>query len=131
MDPLSVTAGIIACLQLTGTLLKRFGPSDHCKHDLEGILKTIEGFHDLCNDLKSRLTVDPENEVRRSAIQHLDKPLQLCKEALEFLQSRLDGPTIIGQYVVGIKWDNKFKKCLQRLNDAKDLLKFALCNDGS
>lgn len=134
MDPvtiLGVTASIIACLQLTGTLLNRFGPSDHCKRDLKGILKTIEGFHDSCNDLKSRWEVDPENEVRRSAIQHLDKPLRLCEETLEFLQLRLDRLTFIGQHVVGIVWDNKLKKCLQRLDDAKDLLKLARCNDDS
>lgn len=134
MDPvtvLSVTASLIACLQLTGTLLKRFGPSDHSKEDLKRILKTIEGFQDSCNDLKLHLEADPENEARLSAHRRLDEPLRLSKETLTFLHKRLDRLDFIGQHVVGIRWDAKLKKSLQRLDEAKDLLKLARCNDDS
>ena len=134
MDPvtaLGVTASLIACLQLTGTLLKRFGPSDHSTTDLNRIWKTIQGFQESCNDLKSHLGADPENEGRLSTYQHLDEPLRLCRKALEFLQKRLESRHFIGQYLVGNKWDSKLKKCQQRLDEAKDLLKLALCGDHS
>lgn len=134
MDPitvLGVTASIIACLKLTGPLLKKFGPSDHSKTDLSRILKTIQGFQDSCNELKSHLDAHPENEARFSTYQRLDEPLLLCREALEFLHKRLESLNFIGQHVVGNKWDFKLKKCLQRLDEAKDLLKLALRKDDS
>ena len=134
MDPitvLGVTASLIACLQLTGTLVKRFEPSDHSKPNLYRILQTIQGFQDTCNDLKSRLNAHPENEARLSTYQHLDEPLRLCREALKFLHKRLDGLNFIDQHIVGNRWDSKLKKCLQRLDETKDLLKLALCRDDS
>ena len=106
MDPitvLGVTANIIACLQLTGALLKKFGPSDHSKTDLSRILKTIQGFQDSCNELKSHLDAHPKNEARFSTHQRLDEPLRLCREALKFLQKRLESLSFIGQHVVGNK----------------------------
>lgn len=132
MDPvtvLGVTASLIACLQLTGALLKQFGPSDHSQTDLNRILKTIQGFQDSCNDLKSHLDADPENETRLSSYRHLHEPLELCQEALKFLHKRLEGRHYIGQHIVGKSWDNKLKKCLQRLDEAKDLLQLALSKD--
>lgn len=134
MDPitvLGVTASLIACLQLTGALLGRFGSSDHSRTDLHRILKNIQGFQDSCNDLKSYLDAHPENEARFSTYQRLDEPLRLCRGALEFLRKRLESLNFIGQYVVGNKWDSKLKKCLQRLDEAKDLLKLALRGDDS
>lgn len=134
MDPISVlgvTANLIACLQLTGTLLKRFGSSNHSNTDLNRILKTIEAFQDSCNDLKSHLETNPENEARLSTYQRLKEPLQLCQEALKFLRKRLERPTFIGQHIVGSNWDAKLKKCLQRLDEAKDLLRLARYRDDS
>lgn len=134
MDPISVlgvTASFIACLQLTGALLKRFGPSDHSKTDLNRILKTIQGFQDSCNNLKSQLDAHPENEARLCSYRYLDEPLRLCQEALIFLCKRLENPSFISQHKVGSKWDIKLKRCLQRLDEAKDVLQLALCMDDS
>ena len=134
MDPFSalgVAASIIACLQLTGTLLKRVGPSDHNKKDLIRIAKTVEGFRDAYDDLKSRLEADPENEVRLTAFQRLEDPLRLSKETLDFLHQRLERLGFVGQHIVGLHWDTQFKKCLQRLDEAKKLLELARSEDDS
>lgn len=128
---LGVIASLIACLQFTGTLMKRFESSDHSKPDLYRILQTIQGFQDTCNDLKSRLDAHFENEVRLSTYQHFDEPLRLCRKALKFLHKKLDGLNFISQHIVENRWNSKLKKCLQRLNEVKDLLKLALCRNDS
>jgi hypothetical protein len=132
MEPLSAlgaTASIIACIQLTEKLLERVGPSDYKKEDLNRILRTIEGFRDSYNDLKSYFEANAEDEVRLSALQHLDEPLRVCKEALDILQKRLSHVNFIGKYIVGLAWDSKMKKGLQRLDEAKDLFKLVLHKD--
>jgi hypothetical protein len=134
MDPvtiLGVTASIIACIQLTKTLLNRVGPSSHSKDDLNRILDTINGFQGSYTELQSFLKINEEDEARLSALQHLEKPLQKCNEALEFLRKRLDGLNFIGQHVIGSVWDAKLKKCLERLSEAKDLFDLAMRRDQS
>lgn len=134
MDPLtvlSVTASIIACIQLTDQVLKRVGPSSRNKDDLNSILETINGFRQSYDELKAYFNINEEDEIRLSAFQHLEEPLAKCKEALETVRKRLDGLTFIGRNVVGRVWDDKFKKCLERLSGARELLNLAMGRDQS
>lgn len=129
MDPfgvLGVTASIIACLQLSGTLLKRIGPSDHSKSDLNRTLQTIYAFHGAYEGIKLHLMCNEEDEIRLSTLQHLKEPLQSCKSALDFIHERLKNVNLMGQHLLGTFWDGKFKKYLKQLNDAKELLDLAL-----
>lgn len=132
MDPFSalgVTASIIACIQLTEKLLKHVGSSDYKAQDLNRIVKTIEGFRDSYNDLKSYFLANAGDQARLSTLQRLEEPLRVCKEALNMLQKRLGHVNFIGQHIVGLAWDHKLKKCLQRLDEAKNLLELALRKD--
>jgi hypothetical protein len=132
MDPLGVlgiTASIIACVQLTGELLKRVKPSDHSKKDLNRILKVICGFRGAYEGLKLHLEFNEEGSARLSAFDHLMDPLEGCKTALELLENRLKDVNFIGQYIIGGQWDRKLKKCLQRLEAGKELFEVALTAD--
>lgn len=132
MDPftvLGVAASIIACIQLTGDLLKRVGPSDHCKAELNRVLKVVSGFSGAYEGLKVHLEFNEKDEARLSMLQHLEEPLQRSKQALDILEERLQNVGFIGQYIIGSTWDKKFKRCLQRLDDAKELFELAMLAD--
>jgi hypothetical protein len=132
MDPfgvLGVTASVIACVQLTGALLKRVGPSDHGKKDLNRILKSICGFRGAYDGLKSHLEFNEEDQARLSTLQHLEEPLRDCKQTLEVLEKRLKTVRFVGQYIIGNFWDGRLKKCLHRLENAKELFELALHAD--
>ena len=61
MEPfgiLGVAASVVTRVQLTGSLLKRVGPSDHSKKDLNGILKVICGFSGAYEGLKTSLRLN-------------------------------------------------------------------------
>ena len=132
MDPftiLGVTASIIACIQLTGNLLKRIGPSDHCKAELNRVLKIVSGFSGAYEGLKVHLEFNEKDEARLSMPHHLEEPLQRSKQALDTLEERLKTVGFIGQYIIGSTWDTKLRRCLQRLDDAKDLFELAMLAD--
>ncbi|MCJ1467598.1 hypothetical protein MMC07_006223 [Pseudocyphellaria aurata] len=132
MDPfgiLGVAASIITCVQLTGALLKRVGPSDHSRKDLNEILKAICGFRGAYENLKISLELNEQDEARLSALQSLEEPLRDCKWVLDLLAKRLKDTTLVGQYVVGTLWDAKLKKGLKRLQDAKTLFEMAMDAD--
>lgn len=132
MEPfgvLGVAASIIACIQLTGTLLKRVGPSDHSKKDLNGILKTICGFKGAYEGLTTSLQLNEEDETRLSALQHLEEPLRDCKRVLDLLEKRLESTNFFGQHVLGSLWDGKLKRGLKILQDAKTLFEITFDGD--
>lgn len=132
MEPfgvLGVAASIIACIQLTGTLLKQVGPSDHSKKDLNAILKAICGFKGAYEGLMTSLQLNEEDETRLSALQHLEEPLRDCKGVLDLLEKRLESPNFLGQHILGSLWDGKLKRWLKILQDAKKLFEIALDGD--
>ena len=133
MDPISavgLAASIIACLQLTGTLLKRVGPSDHNKKDLLHIHKVVYGMHGAYQGLKLHLEIDAEDRARLSELD-LEGSLRVCQEVLDLLSERLRTVNFFGQYIVGSLWDGKLKKCVKRLEEAKEIFELALHADHS
>jgi hypothetical protein len=126
---LGVTASIIACIQLAGELLKRVGPSDHNKADLNRILQVVSGFNGAYEGLKLCLQFNENDQARLSMLQHLEGLLKDTKEVLEFLESRLKNVRFVGQYIIGSNWDGRFKKHLKRLEDAKALFELAMHAD--
>lgn len=129
MDPFSalgVAASIIACIQLSGALLKRIGPSDHSKKELYTTLQVLTAFKGAYEGLGTLLEFSDGDDARIAAIKHLEGPLQESKTLLDFLQRRLDSVNFIGQHITGAPWDRKFKKALQRLKETKELLEFVM-----
>lgn len=132
MDPfcvLGVTASLITCIQLSGALLKRVGPSDYSKKELNHVLKALYGFRGAYEGIKSYLELNEDDEARLSTLKELEAPLRDCKVALEFLEERLRNVNFVGKYIVGSLWDGRFRRLLQRLEDAKGLFELALHAD--
>lgn len=129
MEPfgvLGVMASIIACIGFTKDLLKRFGPSDHQKRDLEDTLRIICGFQNVYEVLKEQWERNEEDQSRFSAPTYIQKMLQACKETLDLLEARLQSVKFIGRYIVGKSWDQKFRRVLYRLETPQDLLNLIL-----
>jgi hypothetical protein len=129
---LGIAASIIACIQLTGALLQRVGPSGHSIDELNYTLQVISGFKGAYEGLELSLKFNVKDEVRMSTLQHLEVPLRHSKTALEFLETKLKSVSIsgfIGQYIIGKNWDRKFKQHLRRLEESKKLLELAMQAD--
>lgn len=132
MDPFSilgVTASIIACIQLTGALLKRVGPSHHSTSQLNRILFVTSSFRGACEGLKLCLEFNEKDSARSMALRQLEAPLKESKAVLDLLQQRLRGVSLVGQHLVGVLWDAKLKSSLQRLEEAKALFELAMHAD--
>ncbi len=131
MDPVSalgVAASVIACIQLTQSLLRRLGPSDHHAMDLHRMLRSMTSFLGAYEALKRISEVD-DNKRDLSMTNYVDEPLRECKMVLEYIEDRLRNVNFIGQYVIGSTWDRRFKKCLARLDEAKELFELAVYAD--
>ncbi len=132
MDPFSVlgiTASIIACIQLTGSLLQRAGRSDHNRADLNRILQVVTGFSGAYEGLKLCLQFNENDHARLSTLQHLEGPLKDSKAVLELLQKRLENMGFMSQFILGSTWDGRLKKILKRMEDAKALFELAMHSD--
>lgn len=129
MDVLAVTASLIACIQLASTLAKRLGPSSRDKDDLTRILATLCSFHGALEGLKTYMEFNAQDSARMTAMQHLDQPLQDCKDALDMVNSQLKSVKLVGKYIVGKFWDGKLDKCLKKLDEAKQLLELSMHSD--
>ena len=92
-DPLSITAGIIAILQLTTTVVQYLNNVKDAPAERQGILievSTASGFLHTLKALAKGMTPD---DVHTSALRSLnvtDGPLEQFKSALEFLVLKLE-----------------------------------------
>ena len=128
MDPLSLTAGVIAIVQITRDCMKlaKIGPSKHHLTRLKEINTNIYGFYGTIKNLQVHLEIYEEDQARLSALDHLQEPLARCLEALKLLKIRFEHDNVFKQYVMGLRFDKKLEDCLRVINDAKLLLELAL-----
>jgi hypothetical protein len=128
MDPLSVTASIIAIVQITGQCLTlaRIGPTKYNQEKLKEINTILNGFNDTVTKLQAHLTRKKDDQSRLVTLDHLKVPLMRCEEALKLLTSRMQGVGFCGRYVLGSRFDKKLDDCLRVLKKATGLLGLAL-----
>ena len=105
--------------------LKRVGPSDHSKKDLNRISKAISGFSGAYEGLKTSQLLNEEDETRLSAFQQLAEPLRWCKRVLDLLEDRLKSPNLFGRYLVRNPRDARLKRSIKVFQDAKALFEIA------
>jgi hypothetical protein len=129
MDVLGVTASLIACIQLTGFLAKRLGPSSRSRDDLNRIVATLCGFRGALEGLKTHMEINSEDRDRMMSMQHLDKPLQECKAVVMLVENRFKSVNLVGKYIIGKLWDGKLDKTLKKLDEAKQLLELSMYAD--
>lgn len=131
MDPLSITASVVAIVQITGQCLKlvKIGPSKHQLTRLKEVNATLYGFNGIVRNLQTHLEIYKDDQARLSALDRLKEPLDRCGEALRLLKTRLEHDGFWSQYVTGMRFDKKLEDCLRVVSDATSLLELALQSD--
>jgi hypothetical protein len=132
MDPFSalgVAASIIACIQLSQSLLKKLGPSAHKTQDLKLILRTMMQFRKAYETLKEYAELDESEEIRLTTFKQVEEPLKECKDIIDTVVERLEKNSFLKQWVTGSAWDHKLQKCMSRLNEVRLLLDMAMQSD--
>jgi hypothetical protein len=153
MDPLSITAGIIAVLQATCSLLSvcydfraavRKAPSSLHRvieeiRDLRNILESLQRISD---DIYSPGKTNPEIKVSFERLCESDKgPLATCLQELAALEAKIIPASYVGSSVSQRKalirilgWrlrDREVKASLERLERCKKTLSLAITADQS
>jgi len=90
-DPLSLAAGVIAIIQLTGTCLKLsrkwIGPSEYSSTDLATVTTNLYAFTGAMTAFRTHLEIHEDDEARLSSLEHLSPVLQRSTEALDVVRS--------------------------------------------
>jgi Fungal N-terminal domain of STAND proteins len=148
MDPLSITASIIAVLQATTAVLSIcYDYRSAIKHHPWGLAKAIDEVRDLRNILESLELLssksDDGSDTRLSNLRLLCKqetgPLQGCLAELHQLEKKITSPKWSNQLgkrrkalIQAIGWqvkDGDVQQSLQHLNRFKTTLNLALTAD--
>lgn len=129
MEPLSamgLVASIIAIIQITQTVLKKVGPSAHNKRDLNRLLSLASGFKGVYESLEYSLTYSEHDESRAALLKSLEQPARECKLVLQCIREHLENTNFVRQYIIGSHFDDKFKRCIERLKDERNLFEMIL-----
>lgn len=133
MDPVSLTASIIAILQVTGICLKytnKFvGPSKHNSADLQSLLSTLYAFNGSVKNLQTHLEICEEDQARLAALSYIEKPLADCKDVLGLLEERLKSTSFVAKHVVGVRFDARLRRFLSCLEHSRALFNETLQGD--
>ncbi|KAK1756823.1 hypothetical protein QBC47DRAFT_377737 [Echria macrotheca] len=133
MDPLSLSASVIAILQLAGSCLslsrKWLGPSEFGSTSLAAIKTTLLGFTGAMNAFQTHLKAHGHDEARLKSLEYLSPALARCQESLDVIRDFLDNSSFIGRHVIGPRFDRKLKPALRAVEAAKELFGFALHAD--
>lgn len=86
-------------------------------------------FHGAIKNLQTHLEINEEDQTRLDTLNHLDRPLANCKEALDLLKTRLETTTFLGQYIVGTVFDKRLKSVLETLKTSKSVFELTLHAD--
>jgi hypothetical protein len=136
MDPLSVTASIIAILQLSSKVIGYLNDVKEASKDRARCAIEATNLHSLLTNLRFRLEEGDVSTSWFTAIRGLNTengPLDQFKEALQLLQDRMiERKSRFGQAVNVLTW--KFKKeeidpILQTMERLKTLVGIALQMD--
>ncbi|KAK3360961.1 hypothetical protein B0T24DRAFT_120609 [Lasiosphaeria ovina] len=135
MDPLSLTASVIAVVQLAGSCLnlsKRWlGPSEFNSADLAAIATTLHQFVGAIETFQRHLEKCRDDEARLSSLQYLSPVLKRCTEALAIVEDFIQKNSFLGKHVIGPRFDRKLKASLRALEAARELFQFTLHADNS
>ncbi len=133
MDGLSLAASVIAVIQLAGSCLKLsrkwIGPSEHSSTDLDTMTKALYGFNGAIKNFQTHLEIYEDDEARLRSLDYFTPALERCREALDSIQTFLEGTGFIGKHLIGPRFDRKLKASLKTLDGAKDLFMLALQTD--
>lgn len=132
MDPLSVTASIIAILQLTNKVIEYLGDVQDAPKDRARLAVEASNLYSLLITLRYRLEEGRSNEAWYTAVRSLgvqNGPLDQYKDTLEQLQRKVTSGSGIKKIGHALVW--KFSKeeaigLLSRMESLKSLIQIAL-----
>lgn len=132
MDPLSVTASVIAVLQLTGTVLSYLNDVKNASKECQQCTIEASNLQNLLINLRYRLEQGQIGDPWFTSVRALNienGPLDQYKQALEQLQSKVDVGNSVRKVGKQLVW--KFNKAevadiLARMERLKSLLSIAL-----
>jgi hypothetical protein len=135
MDPLSVTASIIAILQLSGKVVGYLTDVKDASRERATCAIEVSNLYSLLLNLKFNLEEGDANTPWHTAVQALafkNGPLEQFKQALETLQSKIRDGGRLKKAGDILMW--KFKKeemdsILDRIERLKTLVQIALQRD--
>lgn len=136
MDPLSVTASIVAIITLTGSIIGFLNDlKDTSKERAQSAIE-ISNVYNLLIQLKCRLDEASSNEswfAKVQALAVLNGPIDQYKSALEELQSKFTSSSSRKRKISGaLSWKfckEDFEGILLRIERLKSLIHFALSID--
>ncbi len=135
MDPLSVTASIIAVLQLSASVLGYLNDVKDAPKDRERCAVYLSSLYGLLVSLRCRLEESSANTPWHTAIRALgveNGPLDQFKQALELLRARLApkaGLSKVGEALVWKFKKEEIAKILDTMERLKTLIDMALQMD--
>jgi hypothetical protein len=140
MDPLSVTASVIAVIQLTGSVISavynyRKGVKN-APEDAAKIIQDLTGLSHILEKLLQMIESEQSNkEARLASLEGLvkpDGPLQLCRETLESLNAKLQPDNGWRAVKQSLMWPLKkdyINNTLDQIATAKETIGLALTVD--
>lgn len=134
MDPLSVTASIIAIVQLTGVIIEYLNDVKDTPNDRARCAIEVSNVSSLLVALIYRLDESSSNDVWNTEVQALaaaDGPIDQYRSALELLQSKLTSTASSGLKKIGsaLTWtfsNEEVTNILTRIERLKSLTQIAL-----
>ena len=133
MDGLSLTASLIAVIQITGSCLKLsrkwLGPSEFDTSDLTAMTTTLYEFNGVMKMFQTYLEIHEDDEARLSNLEYLRPALRRCEEVLNIIKDFMERSGFVGKHLVGPRFDRKLKTALKALDGAKELFMLALHAD--
>lgn len=137
MDPLSMTASIIAILDVTAKFTSYLSDVKDARAEHRKLVAEISQLHGLLISLRYRVQAAPAGDTWYNQIKLLAQengPLDQFREALEAILKRLPGQEKREQLKATLTWTwNKkhIDKVLQRIERLKTLVICALAEDVS
>jgi hypothetical protein len=72
------------------------------------------------------LQYSEDDDSRADLLKHLEQPAKECKLVLGCIRERLENANFVRQYILGSRFDEKFKRCIERLKDEKELFELMM-----
>lgn len=135
MDPLSVTAIIIAVLQLTGELTKYVNDIRHATSEQKKLVVEASNLYDLLTNLRFRVEEAQTNDpwFNHVKLLHVENgPLAQFKNALEKMVDRIAPARTRDRVMPAVTWKwtrNEVEEILKQMERVKTLITIALTND--
>lgn len=106
MDGLSLTASVIAIIQLASSCLKLsrgwIGPTDFGSSDLSTMTIALYEFTGAMKTFQMHIEIHEGDEIRLSSLDYLKAALDRCKGALDTIKGFMDCSSFVVKHLIGL-----------------------------